>query len=750
MVLRKWLSLCLTVSLLATVATAFPAKKRRPVSKKSTVASRVKRMSKAFVASADLRPMAEQLIAARTPAAYAGVQKFADAHNNEDAGALAWLVLGYAHQLDNQGDKAIAAFRLAQPQAGELRDYVDYFLAVSEEASSDAQGALALLRPFETRYPGSLFIRDAALLQGNALVAAGQPRAAVDVLEAHRSPMRADVELALARAQIHAGDHTKAVESLHQIYYLMPLAPEAADAHAELLNLEAERRLPPASFADRKKRAELLAANHHAVDAALEYKDLVAEAPPDEVYSVKIAYGGALWRSGRTREARELLEKLPETADELNAQRLYYLIELARPDDKRMGTLIAHLRQTAPESPWLQEALLATANQHLLEKDYATSARFFEELASRFPSGKYSASANWKAAWMQLREGDVESAKRAFERHVGLYPASPEASAALYWRGRLAEEEKNIPRARAYYLKVAERYYNSYYADLSRERLRDLGSSGDIADDALLHKVTPMPLPGRFSLTPPADNLRVQKSMLLGNCGLIDFAIRELQAAGAEPGENWATAQMIKLYTEDGHYDRALELLKRTVPGYYSFQLSALPRPFWEGLFPRPYWDNLKRHSADNKLDPFLVASLIRQESEFNPGAISRANAMGLMQILPKVGQQLAKSEKIKAFNTDMLLDPNTNIQLGTRYFKQLLDRYDGQVEYALAAYNAGAERVDEWRKGKYRDIHEFVESIPFTETREYVEAIVRNVSVYQRLYQDSDQTTITQTTGRP
>jgi soluble lytic murein transglycosylase len=76
-------------------------------------------------------------------------------------------------------------------------------------------------------------------------------------------------------------------------------------------------------------------------------------------------------------------------------------------------------------------------------------------------------------------------------------------------------------------------------------------------------------------------------------------------------------------------------------------------------------------------------------------------------------------------------------LQLGTRYFRDLLKRYDGRIEYALAAYNAGPERVDEWRKGTYRDMPEFVESIPFTETREYVQAIVRNVSLYQRLYQN-------------
>ena len=137
-----------------------------------------------------------------------------------------------------------------------------------------------------------------------------------------------------------------------------------------------------------------------------------------------------------------------------------------------------------------------------------------------------------------------------------------------------------------------------------------------------------------------------------------------------------------------------------------------------------------------NALDPYLVASLIRQESEFNPGAVSHANAYGLMQLLPNVGKSEAKAAHIKHFSTEQLLAPNVNIQLGSHYFKAMVTQYNGQVEYALAAYNAGSNRVDEWlQSGHYRDVPEFVESIPFTETREYVQAIVRNSKVYLRLY---------------
>ena len=105
------------------------------------------------------------------------------------------------------------------------------------------------------------------------------------------------------------------------------------------------------------------------------------------------------------------------------------------------------------------------------------------------------------------------------------------------------------------------------------------------------------------------------------------------------------------------------------------------------------------------------------------------------MQIVPGTGRKLAKEAKIRHFSDSMLLDPNTNLQLGARYLRHLLDKYDGQLEYALAAYNAGPEHVDDWRNGHYRDVHEFVESIPFTQTREYVEAILRNQAMYQQLY---------------
>ena len=106
------------------------------------------------------------------------------------------------------------------------------------------------------------------------------------------------------------------------------------------------------------------------------------------------------------------------------------------------------------------------------------------------------------------------------------------------------------------------------------------------------------------------------------------------------------------------------------------------------------------------------------------------------MQLLPSTGKKVAKDLNVKHFNPSELYLPGRNLQLGTRYFKSMVDQFGGQFEYALAAYNAGSDRVNDWlRQSKYRDVPEFVESIPFTETREYVQAIMRNANVYRQLY---------------
>ncbi|HZQ67764.1 MAG TPA: transglycosylase SLT domain-containing protein [Terriglobales bacterium] len=694
-------------------------------------------MRQAFVASSTLKPMARQLLQDRTPAAYAGVEAYARRHSKEDAGALAWLVVGYAHVVDRDYAKAIDPLNHAKPLAGDLGDYVSYYLANSYFQTGRTAEAIAGLSEFEKSYPESLLLRDADILYANALLAEGRAAEAIPILEKDREPIRSDLELALGRAYAAAGQMGKATEIYRNLYFTMPLSGEATQAEAELNKVSG---LSQASVDQLRARADLLMKGKRYSDAAAAYRELADRSTPNDRVGVQLALASALRKAGKNKEAKQVVESIPSTTPEVNAERLFNLGEIARAanDDDGFLQILGQLREAGPNSSFLEQELLAAGNIYLLRKDYDRAIDAYRELQQRFPTGSRASYAHWKVAWLSLRQGRNDQAKAAFEQQIALYPSSAEIPAAIYWRARLAEEDNDLAMARAFYVRLSQRFRNYYYGELARQRLAKLkvDAASELPQYALLERLPAISSTNKYTEeAAPADNLRVQKARLLENGALLDFAVKELRAAAEEEKGSWLPAETARMYQEAGRYDMAVEVLKRAVPNYFALDIPSLPRAYWEALFPKPYWTDLKRYSSDNALDPYLVASLIRQESEFNPNAVSRANAVGLMQLLPKVGKGVAKQEKLKHFSTTQLFTPGINLQLGTRYFRSMVDKF-GTFEYALAAYNAGSDRVEDWLgQAKYRDAQEFVESIPFTETREYVQAILRNASVYRQLY---------------
>jgi soluble lytic murein transglycosylase len=683
--------------------------------------------------------MAQQLIFDRTPAGYAGVEAYARKHAGEDAGALAWLVVGYARILDHDYAKAIDPLNRAKPFGGDLRDYIDYYLGLCYLQTGRQAEALATLASFGATHPDSLLVRDADLTYANAILVEGRAAEVIPLLEKDRLPARSDIELALGRAYAAVGERAKAAEALSNVYFNMPTSPDAESAYDQLKKLPL---IPFGTRAQLKKRAELLAKARRFDDAADAYRELLTEAAPAERTAITLDLADALYRAGRDREAKNELNHVTELTPDQAAQKIYLLGQMAwdASDNDAFYRSVDELRQTAPTSPWLELGLLSCANLHLVHHEYDQALDAYREMQQRFPTGSRASYAHWKAAWLTLRQGRTEDAKKLFEEQIALYPSSNETSAALYWRARLAEEDKDPAMARAFYEELVERYRNYYYAEFARERLANLPAAPDPPGEyPLLDHIPPLKHGDKIEIVePPADDLHVQKAELLGNGGLVDFAVHELQAAAETDGDggNWALAETAQLYIDTGHYDRAIEVMKHSVPSYFAVDFPTLPREYWEALFPRPYWADLKKFSVANGLDPYLVASLIRQESEFNPLAVSRANAVGLMQLLPRTGKLVAHQEKLRHYNASELFTPAINLQLGTHYFRGMVDQFGGSFEYALAAYNAGTDRVQEWlSEGKYRDAQEFVESIPFTETREYVQAILRNASVYRQLY---------------
>jgi soluble lytic murein transglycosylase len=190
------------------------------------------------------------------------------------------------------------------------------------------------------------------------------------------------------------------------------------------------------------------------------------------------------------------------------------------------------------------------------------------------------------------------------------------------------------------------------------------------------------------------------------------------------------------LYHRGQFFLQAILTLRRALPDSYDLPLAALPDPLWQILCPVAYLDEILQESRRNSLDPYLVLPLILQESAFDPRALSRANAHGLMQVVPATGRLVARQLKLRRPRPAQLFDPSLNLRLGSAFFASLLREFEGAEEKALASYNAGPERVRAWAaEGEHADAAEFIESIPFSETRNYVKIILRNRWFYRRLY---------------
>jgi soluble lytic murein transglycosylase len=174
--------------------------------------------------------------------------------------------------------------------------------------------------------------------------------------------------------------------------------------------------------------------------------------------------------------------------------------------------------------------------------------------------------------------------------------------------------------------------------------------------------------------------------------------------------------------------------LRSFFPDYAHQPFSALPEDIWQLLYPIRHWSVISAHAAKTRTEPSLILGLIRQESAFNLKARSAANARGLMQILPSTGARIARQAKIRPYGVQKLYQAETNINIGVRCLASLLRRY-GKAELALAAYNAGESRVDRWLEefGNV-DMPEFVELVPFSETRGYIKQVLCNQAIYSQL----------------
>jgi soluble lytic murein transglycosylase len=646
-------------------------------------------------------------------------------------------VLGATEDDQRQFGDALTHLKAASKRLPELADYAAYLSAVAEAGLRQFADTEATLQPVWQSAPASALVTRAVLLQAESYMQTGNPAATATLVQQHMSDLPApQAELLLARAYEAQNNGDTAGQHYQKLYIEYPLAKEASDAEAALTRYPS---IP----------AEGLFARGLKLEAAGDYtravKELTALLPrlSGENFDVaRVRIGAAAYLDRENESAYKFLTSFQATAPDAEAERLYYLLESQRRLNKldEMNAALEKLTQSYPLSHWRLEALQSVGNYYAAHDQPDAAQPFYRTCFETFPKDVESAACQWKVTWYTYLR-DPAQAESLLRDHLAHYPASDQASPALYYLGRIAESKSDWATARAFYDAVNNAYPNYYYAVLARERLESpplLAAPVSPATVQFLNSVhiATRRVPDSFDPT-PLTRQRVARAHLLDQAGLNDFAESELRYGAKVDGQPQVIAiELADLASQHDAPDQAIRYIKHYAPGYLSMPLDSAPDKFWRLAFPLPYRKSLEEYCRAQMLDPYLMAALIRQESEFNPKAVSRANARGLAQVMPATGRQLSRKVGIPRFRPAMLFTPDTNLKLGTYYLKQLSDELQGRWDAALASYNAGKSRVTTWlAAGNYREPAEFVESIPFNETRAYVQSVLRNAEVYRKLY---------------
>jgi len=693
----------------------------------------------AAVAPADLASQVRAYRDSPTPARRAAVQKYAAAHSKDASGALAQLALGVVAYEHKDYPAAIAALRKVQ-KLPQIADYTAWYLAASRVESNDAAGIAGELAPTHSAPLLSPLSAKAWLLEARALETTQPAEGARILRELYAELPQPEGDLTLADCYHAANDLVHAAESYQRVYYQYPTGAAATRAGAALLALKdamGDAYPPPPPRLMLRRPDRLLELREFAL-ARSEYRSLVDQVAGLERDQARVRIGEADFLKGSTKVACSYLRGLDLAPSEADAERLYEVGECARRqgDDGEMMSSLERLARQYPKSPWRLRSLVSAANRYLLVNRPDDYLPLYRAAYQDFPADPVAALCHWKVTFHAYMHGDAD-AGGLLREHLRNYPAHATAGAALYFLGRRAEQESDLAAARTCYQRFPQAFENHYYAMLARERLRSpqvAGAAPSAETARFLAAVTfpqPKPVPAQ---TATATTARIERSRLLRTAGLADLADSELRFGARTDGQPPLLA--IEMAGAAAAPHLAMRIMKSLAPEYLNLALDQAPRRFWELLFPLPYRADVVRAASEKNLDPYLLAGLIRQESEFDPQARSRANALGLTQVRPVTGRLFARQVGIKRFSSRLLFQPAANLKIGVSIFSAMLDKNGGKLEQTLAAYNAGPNRAAEWIAwNTYREPAEFVESIPFTETRDYVQAVLRNADIYRRLY---------------
>lgn len=678
-------------------------------------------------------------------------------------GEAALFTTARVHELSNDTEAALAAYRTSAVREPLLADHATYRAGLSLEALGRVDEALTAFEAAgdaaRTRQLAAVSCFRAAALAADTQRA---ERAQTFLDRVPTTSVIATVDRLSLQARLDRARRDQAAEArtLRALLAAAPATGAALDATERLPELEKP------TVADRVLFAEVALANRHAGRVEEECDRALAKLRKSKDAKlegrVRLLRGKAQIARRAFTSARKELVKLPKGADP--ADRAQAALEAAR-CLWRLGRVDACLeeydaiaRGDFPETTRVTAAWEA-AREAKDDRRWEDAARRFGDFRRDYPSSDLADDAVWQRGRALAESGRQDEALVSFAEIRKDYPDSTWALEATYWSALAHRAARDTAGACSDAAWLMTRHPDEYWAQRARELRAKLGCTKTLVD---------APPPQVDLVTWLADSSRAATTNLarasesVGACepfrraralaanGLLEEAEAELaslrRTADTDPTELVALSEAAWSIGLPREGMRGASLLKRRRD--VDVMAGTMPLGLARLLYPVAHLDAVLAGAEENRLDPLFVFAVMREESWFDSGAVSGAGARGLLQIMPATGYDLAGRADLHGFGVRDLFDPGTNVRLGTRYLRELLDGFDDQPALALAAYNAGKDNATRWRAdtdGPF-DVDDYVAGITYRETYGYVQKVMRTWAIYRFLWGD----TLEKLSGQP
>ncbi|MEK6678604.1 MAG: transglycosylase SLT domain-containing protein [Nitrospirota bacterium] len=641
--------------------------------------------------------------------------------------------------------RAVDYLKISAQEYRELQDYALYFLAeyyISKEYYTHAvENYDAAIKSF----PNSPLISRAVYKKAEANLSANYLFLAKEgfnefVKKFPENGLTANAVFKIGEAFEKEGNDVIAADYYKRILCEYPyhsLSKSADERFAGLKNKNSQ--IPDLTTDELLLRANNLYKYPLFDKAVTEYQRLIEALPAERHSEILQKLGVSLFKTGKTEDAIQIFNRMVNEAPSKNAgaEALLWLGKCyARLgyDDNLLNSYQAIFKRYS-ESEWMDDALFAAADFYSNKNDFKKAISYYKKLAEGFPESALSEQAYWYIGWLNYRLGNYKEAASSFNEFLFKYPQSEYINRVLYWRGRSLEKTGKAGSADALYQKVCKTRYGFYcYNVKSRnENLSDAGLVVNNADNGKAVQVNN----GNNAIEADANFIRAKELSILG---MNQDAVNELYKLRERVSLNKEGLLLInKMLYEFGEYHISVKSIIQNFYDKIERGGNDLPEYFWGLAYPQGYWSVVTEYAARYGLDPYLVASIMREESWFNKQAVSRSGARGVMQLMPFTARWVSKQLKYEYNDDENLFDAEININFGAWYLSYLKKRFNGNTVLIIASYNAGPEAVTKWVNGNSNmETDEFIEAIPYNETRAYAKRVLRSYAEYHRIYNNS------------